>query len=103
MDDRCPVNCEYVIFEEYRRHVDVKFGDLLRLLDGYPGMRVERKGGIIPWRPKVIFFTAPKSLDDTFVNTSDSVYSVQEGQFEQLIFRTVVHPYDLTVHPPVVR
>lgn len=55
---------EDVIVEDYRRDFST-FSQLLRLLDKYPLM-VEAKGSTRPMLAKRIFFTTPKSPQDTW-------------------------------------
>lgn len=49
---------EAVLFDEYRGQLP--YGMLLCLLDGYPGRKVQSKGGMAYWSPKRIYITSPK-------------------------------------------
>jgi len=57
-----------VIFEEFRG--DIKFGQLLMLLDRYK-MQVPVKGGFVNWCPKRIFITSPKPPQEWYMNIED--------------------------------
>lgn len=52
------------VFDDFRPK-GVKFDFILRLTDIYP-MQVPFKGGFVNWCPRVIFFTTPKCIEDTF-------------------------------------
>lgn len=60
---------EDVIVEDYRRDFST-FSSLLRLLDQYPLM-IEAKGSTRPMLAKRIFFTTPKSPQDTWENRTE--------------------------------
>lgn len=46
-----------VLFDEFRGQLP--YGMMLSLLDGYPGTRVQIKGGMVYWSPTDIFITSP--------------------------------------------
>lgn len=60
---------EVVIFDDWRLFETGKnqqqFTKLLQICDVYP-QAVEVKGGYVPWRAKVIIFTTPRSIQETF-------------------------------------
>ena len=47
---------EIVLFDEYRG--GLKWSELLYITDGYPGIKVQVKGGMVPFSPKHIFITS---------------------------------------------
>ena len=55
-----------VLFEEYRGQFP--YGMLLRLLDGYPGIRVQVKCGFVHWSPKRIYITSPQRPEEWYPN-----------------------------------
>lgn len=57
------------IVDDLRRD-SFNFAFLLRLLDRYD-MRVEYKGGMSPWIPKLIFVTAPHAPAGLYINAED--------------------------------
>lgn len=79
-------NCLFVIWDEFRRG-DAKFREMLNVLDGYRGIRVEVKGGSRNWRPRCIIFTTPHDPHRTFMENEETKWNLEEGQFEQLTRR----------------
>lgn len=55
-----------VLFDEFRGQLP--YGMLLCLLDGYPGRRVQTKGGMVHWSPKRIYFTSPMRPEEWYPN-----------------------------------
>lgn len=81
-------NVEFIFWDEFRP-AQVSFTKLLQLTDGYSGVQVERKGGMVCWRPKIIIFTAPLHPREMFCGQSDewAKYNKSEGEFDQFLRR----------------
>ena len=60
------VGQKYVLFDEFRGQFP--YGMLLSLLDGYPGTRVQFKGGMVHWSPTHIYITSPQSPQEWYPN-----------------------------------
>jgi hypothetical protein len=81
-------NVEFIFWDEFRPQ-QVTFQKLLQMTDGYSGVQVERKGGMICWRPKIIIFTAPLHPREMFCGQADewAKYNRSEGEFDQFLRR----------------
>lgn len=64
---------DFVLFDEFRGQLSI--GQMLALLDGYPGTRVQFKGGTALWSPTRIFLTSPKHPREWYpsLNGSDKI------------------------------
>lgn len=60
---------EVVIIDDF--YGSIRWGTLLQLLDGYHGIRVEVKGGSVPWDAKVVYITSNKHPRDWYSSISD--------------------------------
>ena len=55
----------YIYFDDYRSSPsDLTFQKLLSLTCEKNNMRVNVKGGSVPWRPRIIIFTSPNGIQD---------------------------------------
>lgn len=61
---------DYVLFDEFRGQLSI--GQMLALLDGYPGTRVQFKGGTALWSPTHIYLTSPKHPRDWYPSLSST-------------------------------
>ena len=71
---------DLVWFDDFR--ADFKFGHLMKLLDGYDGLRVPIKGGSVYWSPKKIYITAPVHPKEWYPFLENI-----EGSIDQLLRR----------------
>lgn len=58
-------NQEAALFDDFRADDGISIGFLLRLLDRYP-LRVPIKGGFVSWRPKRIYITSNRNIEELF-------------------------------------
>jgi len=74
-----------VLFDEFRG--TVPFGMLLTLLDGYPCVKVQVKGGMVDWSPTKIFLTSAIHPKEWYPNLQD------DDKIDQLLRRIdrIVH------------
>lgn len=56
-----------VVWDDVRKHKDVGPALFLRIMDRFP-VRVQRKGGYINWRPRLLVFTYLYEPRDFFGN-----------------------------------
>jgi len=60
---------EVILMDDF--YGSVRWGTLLQLLDGYHGIRVEKKGGSVPWNAKLIIITSNKHPRDWYPSIAD--------------------------------
>lgn len=80
----------YVLFDEFRGQID--FSALLTLLDGYPGTKVQVKGGSANWCPDVIYLASTTPMRDWYPKIEDGDHGFR--QLERRVTRTITFPHD---------
>jgi len=74
----------YAIFDDFRSK-GVSINTLLRVTDIYP-ISVPTKGGFEKFKPRVIVFTSPHSVDDTFAKRKEHIPEDMEQVHRRITF-----------------